>query len=115
MPSSALDPDPGHDYFFKIYGMFSNKAEFSNYFSSFSALCFMLKLNEPFKDQEIFIISLFCKSLDLVFLQFLVDILLLGSGSEDPHTFGNPDPDRGSLSLADPIDPDKDSDPDSGS
>jgi len=38
------------------------------------------------------------------FLQFLVDILSLGSGSVDPHIFADPDP--GSQNLADPTDPD---------
>jgi len=36
-------------------------------------------------------------------LQFLVDILPLGSGSVDPHIF--PDPDPGSQNLVDPTDP----------
>jgi len=39
-----------------------------------------------------------------LFLQFLVDILLLGSGSVDPHILADPDP--GSQNLADPTDPD---------
>ena len=43
-----------------------NKAEFSNYFN-FLLLIFMLKLDEPFRDQEIFIISLFLTSSDLGF------------------------------------------------
>ena len=38
------------------------------------------------------------------FLQFLVDIFPLGSGSVDPHIFADPDP--GSQNLADPTDPD---------
>jgi len=38
------------------------------------------------------------------FLKFLVDILLLGSGSANPHIFA--DPDSGSQNLADPTDPD---------
>ena len=37
-------------------------------------------------------------------LQFLVDILPLGSESVDPHIFADPDP--GSQNLADPTDPD---------
>ena len=36
-------------------------------------------------------------------MQFLVDILPLGSGSVDPHIFADPDP--GSQNLADPTDP----------
>ena len=39
-----------------------------------------------------------------VFLQFLVDILPLGSGPVDPHIFADPDP--VSQNLADPTDPD---------
>ena len=39
-----------------------------------------------------------------LFLQFLVDILPLGSGSVDPHIFADPDP--GSQNLTDPTDPD---------
>ena len=37
-------------------------------------------------------------------MQFLVDILPLGSGSVDPHIFVDPDP--GSQNLADPPNPD---------
>ena len=44
-------------------------------------------------------------------MQFLVDILPLGSGSVDPHIFADPDPDPGSQNLADPTDPDPDPDP----
>ena len=70
----------------------------------------MLKLDEPFRNQEIFIISLFSivkiwvLRLKFFFLQFLVDILSLGSGSVDPHIFADPDP--GSQNLADLTDPD---------
>ena len=54
----------------------------------------MLKLDEPFRNQEIFIISLFSKVQIWVLrvLQFLVDILPLGIGSVDPHIFADPDP-----------------------
>ena len=45
------------------------------------------------------------------FLQFLVDILPLKSGSVDPHIFADPDPDPGRQNLADPTDPDPDPDP----
>ena len=67
----------------------------------------MLKLDEPFRNQEINIISLF-SIVQIwilrvkIFLQFLVDILPLGSGSVDPHIFADPDP--GSQNLADPTD-----------
>ena len=69
--------------------------------------------DEPFRNQEIFIIFYFFNSSDLCLeskifflLQFLVDILPLGSGSVDPHIFADPDP--GSQNLADPTDPDPD-------
>ena len=70
----------------------------------------MLKLDEPFRNQEIFIFSLFSivqiwvLKVNFFLLQFLVDIFPLGSGSVDPHIF--PDPDPGSQNLADPTDPD---------
>ena len=64
-------------------------------------------------NQEIFIISLIFKSSDfdfrdkkVFFLQFLVEILPLGSGSVDLHIFADPDSDPGSQNLADPTDPD---------
>ena len=38
-----------------------------------------------------------------LFLQYLVDIVSLGSGPVDPHMFADPDP--GSQNLADPTDP----------
>ena len=44
------------------------------------------------------IVNLFC------FLQFLFDILPIGSGFVDPHTFADPDPGR--YILADPTDSD---------
>ena len=61
---------------------------------------------------KIFIISFFhssdlgFESKKVFFLQFLVDILPLGSGSVDPHIFADPDP--GSQNLADPMNPDPD-------
>ena len=70
----------------------------------------MLKLDEPFRNQEIFIISLFSlvqiwvQRVKIFFWQFLVDILPLGSRSVDPHIFADPVP--GSQNLADPTDPD---------
>ena len=66
----------------------------------------MLKLDEPFRNQEIFIISLFSivqiwvLRVNKLFLQFLVDIFPLGYGSVDPHIFADPDP--GSQNLANP-------------
>ena len=39
-------------------------------------------------------------------MQFLVDILPLGSGSVDLRIFEDLDPDPGSQNLADPTDPD---------
>jgi len=78
-------------------------------FCLFFSLIFILKLDEPFKNEEIFKISLFPKfrfgfRSKKVFLQFLVYILPLGFGSVDPHIFV--DPDTGSQNLADPTDPD---------
>ena len=70
----------------------------------------MLKLDEPFRNQEIFIISLFSivqiwvLRVNFLLLQFLVDFLPLVSGSVEPHIFADPDP--GSQNLADPTDPD---------
>ena len=55
--------------------------------------------NHPFRYQENFIFSFFYSS-DLVFkgkkfvLQFLIDILALGSGFVDPHNFAEQDPER---------------------
>ena len=73
----------------------------------------MLKLNYLFRIQTIFVISLFSRVQILglrvkkfFFLQFSADILLLVSGSVDPHIFSNPDP--ASQSLADPTDSDPD-------
>ena len=63
----------------------------------------ILKLDEPFRNEEIFITPLFFKSSDFdfsFFWQFLIDILPLGSESVDPHIFADPDP--GSQNLADP-------------
>ena len=62
----------------------------------------MIKLDESFRSQEIFIISPFSiiqirvLRFNNFFLQFLVDILPLRSGS------ANPNPDPGNQNLADP-------------
>ena len=72
----------------------------------------MLKLDEPYRNQESFIISLFLivqiwvLRVNFFLLQFLVDILAFGSESVDPHIFSDPDP--GSQNLADPTNPDPD-------
>ena len=50
------------------------------------------------------IVQIWVLRLKFFFLQFLVDIFPLGSGSVDPHIFA--DPDQGSQNLADPTDPD---------
>ena len=53
----------------------------------------MLKLDEPFRNQEIFTINLLSDLwFENIFLQFLVDTLPLGSESVDPHIFADPDP-----------------------
>ena len=43
----------------RFTGFFLNKAKLSNYLSSFFSLTFMLKFDEPFTVQEIFIIYIF--------------------------------------------------------
>ena len=69
----------------------------------FYPLIYILKLDEPFGNEEIFIKSFFKVQIwvfggKIFFLQFLVDILLLGSGSVVPHIFADPNP--GSQKLA---------------
>ena len=61
-PGSALekkDPDPGREHFFEIYWIFLTKQNCQIIFFIFFLLIFMLKLDAPFKNQEIFIISIF--------------------------------------------------------
>ena len=83
-------PDPGQ--FFKIYWFFLTKNHFQIFLFKF-LLIFILKLYEPFRNEEIFIISFLSKVQIWVLgvknfcLQFLVDILPLGSISVDPHIF----------------------------
>ena len=50
------------------------------------------------------IVQIWVLRVKFFFLQFLVDILSLGSGSVDTHILADPDP--GSQNLADPMDPD---------
>ena len=74
------------------------------FFFIFVRIFFLLKLDEPFRHEEIFKISISDSDLGLrskkdFFLQFLFDILPLGSGSVDP-IFGDPDP--GSQNFPDP-------------
>ena len=89
------NPDPGY---------FKQKIIFK-----FFSLLFILK---PYRNEEIFIISLFSKvqiwvlGVKKFYLQFLVDMLPLRSGSVDPHIFADPDLDPGSQNLVDPADPD---------
>ena len=70
----------------------------------------MLKLDEPFRNQEIFksslfsIVQIWVLRVTFFFMQFLVNTLPLRSGSMDPHIFADPDP--GTENLADPTDPD---------
>ena len=64
----------------------------------------MLTFDEPLRKQEIFIFSLFLKVPIWVlrvkkdFLQFLVDILFLGSRFLDPYIFADPEPGSQNLS-----------------
>ena len=76
-------------------------------FVLFISLIFILKLDEPLRNEEIFIISKiqsWVLGVIKLFLQFLVDILPLVFGSVDPHIFADPEP--GSQNLADPTDAD---------
>jgi len=82
---------------------FLYKAEFSNFLSYFFAFC-LLKLDEPFRHQEIFKISFFNSS--RFFMQFLDDNLPLGSGFLDLNILVDPDPGR--KNLADPTKTDPD-------
>ena len=68
---------------------------------SFFSLILILKLDEPFRNEEIFIISLFSEVQiwGLGVLQFLVDILPLGSGSVDPNIFAESDPGSQNLGI----------------
>ena len=72
-----MDPNPDPGQFFNLYGIFLTKK--SNFCFIFS-LIFILKLDEPLRNEEIFIISLFSKvqiwvlGVKKFFLQFLVDI-----------------------------------------
>jgi len=63
----------------------------------------ILKLDEPFRNEEIFIISLFSKVQIWGFGENFFSSVF-GSGYVDPHIFADPDP--GSQTLADPTDPD---------
>ena len=67
---------------------------------------FMLKLDEPFRDEDILDNLSFFKRSDLGFEseRFLFDILPTGSEAVDPHIFADPDP--RSQNVADPTDPD---------
>ena len=64
----------------------------------FFSLIFILKLDEPFRNEEICIISFFSKvqiwalGVKKFYLQFLIDISPLGSGSGDPCIFADPNP-----------------------
>ena len=71
----------------------------------FFSLIFILKLDEPFRIEEIFIISLFFKSSHFGFMSkkvFFFDFWLIFNPLD-------PDPDPGSQNVADPTDPDPDS------
>ena len=84
-PDPNPDTDPGH-FFTDLLNYFNKKIIFK--FVDIFSLIFILKLDEPFRSEEIFVMSLFFfKSSDFglgvkhFFLQFLVDILPLRSGS----------------------------------
>ena len=73
-----MDPDPGHEHFFKIYRFILTKAEFLHYFSS---------LAKPFRDKFLKIILSLLLTVQVGglraerFFQDLVDISPRGSGS----------------------------------
>ena len=73
---------------------------------NFFSLVFILKLEKLFRNEEIFIISLFSKvqkwglGVKKFFLKFLVNFLPLRSGSVDLNIFEDPAP--GSHKLTDP-------------
>jgi len=77
------------------------------FFKFFFPHSFILKFDEPFRNEEIFIISLSKVQILVLgvkkffFFSFWL-ILALGSGSVDPHIFADPEPDQGSQKLADP-------------
>ena len=88
------DPDPGHffrftDFFIKI--IFKFKVFFAYFYpetwwtiqkwGNFYNLSFFNSSDSGFRSKKFF-------------LQFLFDILHLGSGSVDPHIFAGPDPDQ---------------------
>ena len=98
-----VDPDPG--LFFKIYWIFQQKLIFNFFFIIFFAY-FYLKTWWTIHNWAKFYNLFFSKvqtwvlGLKFFLLQFLVDILPLGSLSVDPHIFADPDP--GSQNSADP-------------
>ena len=47
-----MDPDPGN--FFNIYWIFFKKQNFQIFLSYLVSLIFMLKLDEPFRNKDIF-------------------------------------------------------------
>ena len=49
-----MDPDPDPDHLFKIYWIFLTKNNFQIF-----CFIFILKLDEPFRNKETFVISLF--------------------------------------------------------
>ena len=61
------------------------------------------ELDEPFRNEEIFIIPLSKVQILVFFSSFRLIFYPLESGSVDPHIFADPDP--GSQNLADPTDP----------
>ena len=112
-PHRELDPDSGHEHWtlniLEDLLTFFIKAEFSNYFLLFLHVL-MLKLDEPFRYQEIFIISLFYLTVLIrvlrvnfffavyichfvPWIQICESAYFCGSGSRKPN-------------LADPFDPD---------
>jgi len=59
-PDPNLNPDPGH-FFTDILKFFNKKIIFKFFVRFFFSHIFILKLGEPLRNKEIFIISVFSK------------------------------------------------------
>ena len=78
----TMDPDPGHEHFLKIYWFF-----FLSRIVYIIFLLFMLKLDEPFRDQEFFLVFglYFAAWIRILGSAFFC---LTGSGSRKPKSCG---------------------------
>ena len=102
------DPDPGH--LFKIYWIFWTKQNFQicclTFFVYFYAKTWWtIQKSGNFYNLSFSIVHIWVLRVN-IFLQVLVDILPLGSGSVDPHICADSDPDPGIQNLLDLTDTD---------